>query len=224
MKCVLLFLECHTIEICMDGIHIAQGINQINQRAFLSSPKDNSCSTAARGYYSGRHCPWPSAWVMYTQLTLVIYYSAIYILTSAILFHCHEEPCSISMDTAEAATHAEWAACTVSLTDPNHFDCVMFLPIPSPSCSLLVQWVTYFYEFSSFTANFKRKILTCVGTLMCMWQKEKEYDDFNFSLFHKDVRIKMWKLCDVFWMWFWFIKKPPSLNKMLLACTHNMAP
>jgi hypothetical protein len=142
MKCVLLFLECRTIEICMDGIHIAQGINQ---RAFLNSPKDNSCSTAAQGYYSGLHCQWPSAWVMYTQLTLVIYYSAVCILTSAILFRCHEESCSISMDTAEAATHAAWAACTVSLTDTNHFDCVVLLPIPSPSCSLLVEWVTYLW-------------------------------------------------------------------------------
>jgi hypothetical protein len=111
--------------------------------------------------------------VMYKQLTLVIYYSALCILTSAILFHCHEEPCSISMDTAEAATHAEWAACTISLTDPNHFDCVVLLPIPSPSCSLLVQWVTYFYEFSSFTMIFKHKIPTYVDTHMCMCDRKR---------------------------------------------------
>jgi hypothetical protein len=77
--------------------------------------------------------------VMYTQLTLVICSSAMCILTSTILFHCHDETCSISMGTAEAAPHAKGAACTVSLTHPNHFYCVLLLPIPSPSCSLFVQ-------------------------------------------------------------------------------------
>jgi hypothetical protein len=115
MKCVLLFLECHTIEICMDGFHTAQGINQINQRAFLRSPKDNSCSSAAQGYYSGLHCPWPSAWVMYTQLTLVIYYSTLCILTSTILFHCHEELFYIHGHSRSC--HTCWVSCMHSFTD-----------------------------------------------------------------------------------------------------------
>jgi hypothetical protein len=56
---------------------------------------------------------------------------------------------------------------------------------------LALCWLTesHIYEFSSFTAILKCKSPTYVDTLMCMWQKEKEYDDFNFSLLHKVVKI-----------------------------------
>jgi hypothetical protein len=99
--------------------------------------------------------------VMYTQLTLVICNSAIRILTFTILFHCHEEQCSISRGTAEIA-------------HPNHSDCVMLLPTPSPSCSLFIQWVIYFmcfqhtWRFSSAKSPHVLR-LTCV----CVTEREK---------------------------------------------------
>ena len=179
MKCVLQLLECCTIEICKDGLHFAQGINQT---AVLSSTKDNSHSSAVQGYYFDLlHYSWLSAWMMYTHSWLWLYaillstfwHLPLYftVMKSSVLFPCTQQ----KLPHMPSELHAQfpWLIPTILTVSC----CFLLLHLAPPL--FIGSYILFLFNIhSDFQAQNPH---TYGNSHVYAWQKERQYDHLNFS-------------------------------------------